>query len=61
MKITRQKQCSAIVQPGEYLIDRWDNQQCTERNPRMLIECVQCKRLFCMMHHWHLHLNEGCT
>ena len=58
MKLTaprKRPQCSAIVQPGEYLIDRWDGKQCEESNGQLLAECPECEQLFCVMMHWPKH------
>lgn len=51
-------QCAAIVQPGEYTIDLWDDKQCDEKNPRLLIRCEYCGKYFCLFLHWGKHLDE---
>jgi hypothetical protein len=48
-------QCNAIVKPGEYVINKWDNKQCTENNPRMLAKCEVCQKTYCLMQHWKDH------
>ena len=59
MKIVKRVfRCAAIVQPGEYMIDRWDGQQCSETNPRMLHRCEHCGKDFCLVQHWHMHIDE---
>lgn len=59
MKIIKQVkyQCAAIVLPGEFVIDRWDGKQCEETNPYRLVKCELCGNSFCMVMHWHKHLD----
>ena len=52
------RQCSWIVQPGEYSIDVWDGKRCFERNPYHLMRCEFCDKLFCLMYHYHPHIDE---
>ena len=54
----RKGQCQAVIQPGEFLIDTWDNKQCRERKRQLLIRCEGCKQLYCAMKHWHMHLDS---
>lgn len=58
LRIFQKSQCSAIIQPGEFIVDNWDNQQCSETNPMVLIRCEHCGKLFCSMYHWHPHLKS---
>lgn len=46
-------QCSAIVQPGEYSVDVWDNKQCSLTTG--LVRCNHCDKLYCLTTHWHKH------
>lgn len=57
MKLAKREkaQCSAIVQPGEFVIDKWDNKQCIETHIGQLIKCEHCDEFFCLMMHWHKH------
>lgn len=52
------KGCLAIVQPGDYTIDTWDGQRCSERNPRRLMRCEGCGGTYCLLTHWHKHLDS---
>lgn len=52
-------QCAAIVQPGELLINRWDNRQCLENNLYLMLKCEQCGNLYCHMLHWPKHRCTG--
>lgn len=58
MKILRRPRCAAIIQPGEFTIDRWDGKQCSETNPSQLLKCPECGELFCMLFHWHPHMMQ---
>ena len=51
--------CAEIVQPGEYLIDRWDNKPCEETNPYYMVKCPLCDRHYCHMMHWPKHNCSG--
>lgn len=55
MKVVRKPRCAAIVQPGEYLISRWDNQQCSETQPHHLHKCEGCGQYYCLIMHLHKH------
>jgi len=57
MRFVKPVRCSHVIQPGELLINTFDNKQCTETNPRELIRCQHCDNLFCLMFHWGMHLN----
>ena len=58
MKIKRIKfQCSAIVQPGEFVIDLWDNKQCSLTDVTQLANCDHCGQWFCFMFHYHKHID----
>jgi hypothetical protein len=58
VKFNRPARCSAIIQPGEFTIDVWDNTQCTQTNPRNLLHCDHCNKYYCNIFHWHAHLDE---
>lgn len=45
--------CDAVVQPGEYSIDVWDNKRCILEAD---VRDEFCLKEFCY-HHWHLHNN----
>ena len=47
--------CAAVVWPGEYTIDRWDNKRCEETNPHDMFKCEYCGEYFCIMLHWTKH------
>lgn len=50
------RQCSAIVQPGEYTTDVWDNKQCTMDH--LLTRCDYCDQFFCVLYHYHDHVEK---
>lgn len=58
MKLIPKMRCSAIVKPGEYLIDRWNNKQCEETSPYHLVKCDICNKYFCATMHWYKHNHE---
>jgi len=63
MKLTKRVtyQCGATVTPGEYVIDRWDNQRCGETSPYSMVRCEDCSQLFCYMHwpkHEHMEVTD---
>lgn len=60
MRVITKPRCSSIVQPGEYLISRWDGQQCSETHPHHLIKCEGCGKLFCLTMHWPIHVRSEC-
>jgi len=51
--------CNAIVQSGEYMIDRWDNRRCEETNLYYLASCEGCNEFFCLNMHWPKHECAG--
>lgn len=57
MKISRPAQCAAIIQPGEFTIDIWDNTRCPENRKDWLLRCPGCNALYCA-DHYHAHLRS---
>lgn len=47
------RQCEHLIQPGEYMIDKWDGQRCTEKT--YLHKCEICGKTLCMLFHFGRH------
>jgi hypothetical protein len=56
VKFNRPARCSAIIQPGEFLIDVWDNKPCNLDGS--LHKCEHCDKYFCNLYHWWPHVDE---
>jgi len=57
MKLVKKtiSQCSAVVEPGEYTIDKWDNQRCFETKAWHMFKCSDCDNYYCITLHWPKH------